>query len=402
MVTTAKDCYLPDVTISSFEYEDKQRGWQLARTTFTDFNLLVGLSGVGKTSIIKALRNVRAVGLSKSDSGRNSRWRIELASENQTYVWSAEIIVREGASLQGDDEDKASRISFQREDVVTGSGQVLVDRSPERFLFEGGKLPKLKDTESAISLLKAEDSIAPLYRALQRMLFSDVEHSSGALFVEREFLEETESATALTLDSLRERIEIPVLLKAYLAQQQHSEAFERIRQQYMEIFPNVSNVCVGRVLDLDPNEARRERDLRSLLNEFITLAIKEGEMDQWIIAPYMSSGMLRTFTHLAELELAPRGTVIAIDEYENSMGINCLPAVTAHFLTRQPDLQFILTSHHPYVINNIPIERWRLVTRKGQMVQVRSAEDVAELSTASKQDAFTLLTNSSVFEEGIQ
>ena len=31
----------------------------------------------------------------------------------------------------------------------------------------------------------------------------------------------------------------------------------------------------------------------------------------------------------------------------------------------QPDLQLILTSHHPYIIQKIPIDCWKIVTRKG-------------------------------------
>jgi predicted ATPase len=136
--------------------------------------------------------------------------------------------------------------------------------------------------------------------------------------------------------------------------------------------------------------------------QVIALGIKHRGSDRWIVGSDISSGMLRTFLHLAELELSAPGTVIVIDEYENSMGVNCLPAVTSAITERHGALQFIITSHHPYVINNIPIEAWRLVQRVGGDIRVRDAVDIPALQTKSRHDAFVLLLNTPEFEEGMQ
>jgi hypothetical protein len=83
------------------------------------------------------------------------------------------------------------------------------------------------------------------------------------------------------------------------------------------------------------------------------------------------------------------------------MGVNCLPEITDHFL-RYSDLQFILTSHHPYVINNIPWQYWKLVTREGSEVTVKDATSVSALSTASSLDRFTQLLNLEEYAEAIR
>ena len=80
--------------------------------------------------------------------------------------------------------------------------------------------------------------------------------------------------------------------------------------------------------------------------------------------------------HLLELALASPGTVIVIDEFENSLGVNCLPALSDLLLDHARELQFILTSHHPYVINNIPSTWWKVVTRQGGVVTVKDAESI--------------------------
>ena len=48
--------------------------------------------------------------------------------------------------------------------------------------------------------------------------------------------------------------------------------------------------------------------------------------------------------------LWPDGSVILIDEFENSLGVNCLDEITEDVVKESRRLQFILTSHHPYII----------------------------------------------------
>ena len=120
-----------------------------------------------------------------------------------------------------------------------------------------------------------------------------------------------------------------------------------------------------------------------------------------VCTPRLSSGMVRTLIHLFELYLAPSGTVVAIDEFENSMGVNCLPDIIDRLLERGRDLQFIVTSHHPYIINNVSPEWWKVVTRKGGVVSVKDAETIPALTTGSKHNLFVQLLNLREYEEGI-
>jgi predicted ATPase len=111
--------------------------------------------------------------------------------------------------------------------------------------------------------------------------------------------------------------------------------------------------------------------------------------------------MLLTLAHIFEMALAPPGSVIIIDEFENSLGVNCMSDL-ARLISKRADCQMILTSHHPYIINNIPVDAWKLVTRKGGHVRVTSAQDIPEMQSASRLEAFTRLINLPQFEEGIQ
>lgn len=103
--------------------------------------------------------------------------------------------------------------------------------------------------------------------------------------------------------------------------------------------------------------------------------------------------------HIAELYLCADHTVILIDEFENSLGINCINQVTQSILESGRNLQFIITSHHPYIINDMNFSHWKIVTRKGSIVTAIDAEKFG--IGKSKHQAFTQLANLTAYSEGI-
>ena len=100
--------------------------------------------------------------------------------------------------------------------------------------------------------------------------------------------------------------------------------------------------------------------------------------------------MLRTLIQISEIFLLNTGSVILVDEFENSLGINCIDVLTDDIIHENKNLQFIATSHHPYIINNIPYEYWKITTRKGGHISIKDASDYK--LGKSKQEAFMQLT----------
>jgi hypothetical protein len=66
----------------------------------------------------------------------------------------------------------------------------------------------------------------------------------------------------------------------------------------------------------------------------------------------------------------------------------------------QRNIQFVITSHHPYIINQIHYKNWKLVTRAGGEVKVQNATDLMDFSK-SRQQAFMQLTQLEEFTTGI-
>jgi predicted ATPase len=157
-------------------------------------------------------------------------------------------------------------------------------------------------------------------------------------------------------------------------------------ENYLNIFPDIKDLKVSTKKLVDGNR-------------LYFLEIQDADSEEWIPQDRMSSGMFRTLMYIIEIMTAPEGSVILIDEFENSLGINCMSEITDFILDHADSLQFIITSHHPYIINNIPWQDWQIVSRKGSHIKTKKATEISALNTASSLDKFTQLINVLDFEE---
>ncbi len=157
------------------------------------------------------------------------------------------------------------------------------------------------------------------------------------------------------------------------------KCFREITTKFKEIFPSIEKIEAYKYQYIDVDDL------------ILEIRFKEKHSDWSIYQVEVSSGMLKTLLHLSELYFSLPGSVILIDEFENSLGVNCLDAVTEDINDSPNQLQFIITSHHPYVINNIRPSHWKIVTRQGGNVTVKSAEDFH--IAKSRQKAYIDLIN---------
>lgn len=368
--------------IKRLEYYDDEYKWKLAEIDFLpNLNLLVGVSGVGKTRTLRAIYSLKSIANGVSLNG--VKWNVcFIADNNLEYTWSGEFETKESNISINESSEDDEQVKLIREQLVCNNN-TLIERKESEIIFNGSKTPKLSPFESVVELLKQEDQIAPVKESLDKIILADSGNVDRAWRLPVSIFRKFEKASLSTL----QESDLPVQIKLSILYRTLPEEFNKIKEAFISVFPNISDVKVEAIKDDDVPIA-----LSKLLKEATTVSIKEKGIKDWI--ENISSGMLKTLMYISELYLAPENCIILIDEFENSLGVNCLDSVTELVLDNKKS-QFIITSHHPYIINNVSPAYWKIVTRKAGLVTIRNPEEFH--ISRSRQKGFIDLIN--VLEE---
>jgi len=378
--------------ILNLSYQDKALKWSLKSADFDNLTLLVGASGVGKTQILLAIIRLRSVADGKSISG--VKWGIKFQTLTQDiYEWEGEFENKGEIDFYNDDDEdvKRNKPSIINESL-TLNNKVIVKRDRKSIVFEGKETVKLPNQQSVIYLLKEEDLIKPAFDGFGKVIFSDQTDSTREAY--RIKFSDTQKLLKnnKSLKSIQESKE-DIRIKLFLAYKNVHKVFNTIKQRYIDIFPQVEDIKVE-PLDYE------EEDIPYFFKEYPFIQIKEIGIDKWIKQENISSGMFRSLIHISEIYLCSEGSVFLIDEFENSLGINCINELTNDILSSRRQIQFILTSHHPYIINNIDYSNWKLVTRTKGVVKTHPPTEFN--IGKSKHDAFMQLIQLEEYQTGIE
>ncbi|ALB43588.1 hypothetical protein AA650_16830 [Anabaena sp. WA102] len=363
--------------IQSFKFSNNKENWHIEEVKFEDLNLLVGGSGVGKTRILKALNLICDVAKGINRNLDDLEWSINFSHLGQNYRWELKSSSTKNKEMfLNVNESEQPEIVYEKLVRYDDNSELeILLRTDLYSKFNNEKLPKLKRTESAITLLSEEDLIIPVRKAFERLIFNFETRQQSMIGLGFNF------SKILEIQNYKEFVaDFPPVLKAFYLQKVFTDVFNEIKERYIDVFPEVKDVRVS-----------SKRD--SYGDFMLFLEIQENGLEDWIPQERISSGMFRTLIFLIEVITAPEESVILIDEFENSLGINCMAELTDFILDKSPDVQFILTSHHPYIINNIPWKTWQIVSKSGNKVKVRKSLNIPELNTASSLDKFTQLVN---------
>ena len=365
--------------IKKLEYYDDEYQWKLEPVDFwQNLNLLVGVSGVGKTRILRAINSLKMIANGASLNG--VRWNVSfLSSDDCEYHWSGKFETKESTTTIDSDSPDEEQVKILCE-TLKRNQDTIVERIQEKIIFHGQQTPKLSPYESIVELLKQEDSIIPVKEELDDIILADSGRGfDKTMLLPVSIVKKHEKSSLLSL----KESDLPILIKLAILYRIFPKEFEKIKKSFVIIFPNVADIKIESLKDEDIPIA-----LSQLLKEATTVSIKEKGVQNWI--KNISSGMFKTLMYISQLYLSPDNCVILIDEFENSLGVNCLDSVTDLILDNQ-ESQFIVTSHHPYVINNISPAYWKIVTRQGSLVTVKNAQDFH--ISESRQKAFIDLIN---------
>jgi GTPase SAR1 family protein len=353
--------------IKKFKYENKNLDLKINPINFSNLSLLVGGSGVGKTLILQAILDLKKISKGKSLGGVDWEIQFSIGKEEANYLWKGAFERTEVNEIENDfydDDDDGTMLARPKiiYEELYFKDQLIVERKENEIKLNGKSTPKLSSYKSVLNLFNEEEIISLVYKNFNKIIGMDNSDTREIQMFEN-FDKLLEKYT--TIENLH-NADIPIYLKLAIAYKNKMEVFDTVKRNFINVFTQVEDIK----LDLLPKE-----DLPVFIGNMPRLQFKEKNVSKWIFQDKISSGMRKTLMQISQLFLCAESTVILIDEFENSLGINCIDTLTEKLLDDSIDLQFILTSHHPYIINAIGMKHLKIVSRNGGVISTKNAEE---------------------------
>lgn len=364
--------------IRTFSFKNKVSGWNVKNVHFDNLTLFVGASGVGKTQILRAIGSLRKI--VNGDSVNGAEWSVEFEENGVVYIWKGAFDALE-TSLEDIYHFKNSEAVVLYETLEINS-KTIIDRKNTEIEYDGKPIVKLDANKSAISLLKEEELISPVLNAFRKVQI--LNSNISGLTITPSINEKRKSH--LGIREIKNEKGLSPIEKLFLLKVNKLQEFDDIFDYFKVIFPLIEDVDFA---------------IGSFFNEVACpiLKMKEKGVKSWIFQPDISSGMLRTLSQITMLTLADAGDVFLIDEFENGLGVNCINQLAEMIMYPMEDVQVIMTSHHPYIINTIPFECWKIVTRSASDVAIHTPAEF-NIGKRSRHEAFMQLIQTSAYKNG--
>jgi Predicted ATPase len=368
------------VKIQWIEFENLKTGLKIERVNFnSDVTLLVGLSGVGKTQILKAVEYSLNLAVDKDVILRPYRVGLGILINNKKYEWFYEITKINEDELIIKEE---SKYEFLFEKLIC-NGTIIFERKNEKITVIGyDKVPQPKKDESLISQYSEDKNLELLVSGIHKLYSVEIEVAVRGGIVSESFNQLKSKVTETFKRNKNVEFKIfshlPVAIKLYIAKRYYPELYIKIFDAVKELFIEVEDIDV------------EEDSIREMYLVSIQVYGKK------LLQRDISNGMLKTIYYIVELFTMSKDSLVLIDEFENGLGVNCIDILSELMLSERNDLQFIITSHHPKIINAIDKDKWRIIDRDNCIVTNSGSLDYGIGN--SQHDAYFNLINRWEFE----
>jgi ABC-type multidrug transport system ATPase subunit len=354
-------------------------------TNFSRINLLVGDSGTGKTKFLNTIDNFfkQLVSPKIRFSGK---WDVDFEVAGISYNYRLSVTQSTRSPREK---------TIESEILTKGKGE-LFNRSNGSIIWKGNKMPKLSSDQACFSLLE-DDEITPIYLNMKKVI--------ARRFSGNELDANFQLGTVLSnapnnpvpphIKSLGDLAIEPIDFhnKMYILKIFSPGNYKKVIELIKTAFPIIEEADIQDMIKVLPN-------FQGPLHTHV-FSIKEKNIEKWIATNNISSGMQKIFLLILDTILLQDAGILLIDEYENSLGISAINFLPDLIDTISENCQFIITSHHPYIINKIPIESWKVFHREGIQVHITDGDFLKEKYSKSSQDNFVQLINDPIYKNGL-
>ena len=351
--------------INTFSFKHKLSGWEVEPIELGHLNLLVGLSAAGKSQILRALWLIRDVALGRPIS--SIEWSIDFSVDGEPYQWKGAF---SETALGENDKIEYERIInlHSNQSIERKKDNALVIIDPLNLDLNKAYSPQQAGKGLLFTLYADYDFIQKAVQGFKKMVLRDHTLSQADIlsdFYKTRFRFDKALYGNFSLTDLQ-KSGLTTAERLLIAHRNDLPEVRAIKDEFIQIFPQVTDWTIDEIKNRGVDGGHIEYKIKT----------SGGNSRKWIPHWNISSGMLRTLNYLIELNLANTETVFLIDEFENSLGHNCLPRIAEDILMRSLDQQFIMTSHHPDIINEFDRACWKVISRKNGRISNANATDL--------------------------
>ena len=370
-----------NVKLKWIEFENLRTGLKIERVVFNDdITLLVGLSGVGKTQILNAIEYSLKLAVNKNLRLEPYNTTLCFQIGEEVYVWSYRIQQDHAEDIF---ESKEIKYFFAYEKLQNIKGDILMQRTPDTIQVTGyDKVPTPKKDESLLVQYSEDAFVKPIISEMLKLYPIEIEMDVRGAIAQESFnmfkAKIKESFKENEKQPFEKFSHLPVPLKIYITKEYYPQMYAQIFSAVKELFMEINSIDIVE----DP-----DREIYMVAIDVYGKRLLQHEI---------SNGMLKTIYYIVELITMSKNSLVLIDEFENGLGVNCIDVLAELLLGERRDLQFVITSHHPIIINQISNMKWKIIERDIATVKNFTAEEYGIMH--SQHDAYFNLINRWEFE----
>lgn len=370
-----------NVKLKWIEFENLRTGLKIERVVFNDdITLLVGLSGVGKTQILNAIEYSLKLAVNKNLRLEPYNMTLCFQIGEEVYVWSYRIQQDHAEDIF---ESKEIKYFFAYEKLQNIKGDILMQRTPDTIQVTGyDKVPTPKKDESLLVQYSEDAFVKPIISEMLKLYPIEIEMDVRGAIAQESFnmfkAKIKESFKENEKQPFEKFSHLPVPLKIYITKEYYPQMYAQIFSAVKELFMEINSIDIVE----DP-----DREIYMVAIDVYGKRLLQHEI---------SNGMLKTIYYIVELITMSKNSLVLIDEFENGLGVNCIDVLAELLLGERRDLQFVITSHHPKIINQISNKKWKIIERDIATVKNFTAEEYGIMH--SQHDAYFNLINRWEFE----
>ena len=370
-----------NVKLKWIEFENLRTGLKIERVVFNDdITLLVGLSGVGKTQILNAIEYSLKLAVNKNLRLEPYNTTLCFQIGEEVYVWSYRIQQDHTEDIF---ESKEIKYFFAYEKLQNIKGDILMQRTSDTIQVTGyDKVPTPKKDESLLVQYSEDAFVKPIISEMLKLYPIEIEMDVRGAIAQESFnmfkAKIKESFKENEKQPFEKFSHLPVPLKIYITKEYYPQMSAQIFSAVKELFMEINSIDIVE----DP-----DREIYMVAIDVYGKRLLQHEI---------SNGMLKTIYYIVELITMSKNSLVLIDEFENGLGVNCIDVLAELLLGERRDLQFVITSHHPKIINQISNKKWKIIERDIATVKNFTAEEYGIMH--SQHDAYFNLINRWEFE----